>query len=456
VSRTRRALTPAAASRLALAAVCACALVAAAPARAAGDGGVVVCVVDGSGCSTTDSISGATLLANTDVGPTSLFGGSPNGVSLQKLLTLLTLPIAPRSVSSAEVVSPSGTSAALDHNQVADPTDPENAGIAPELAIDATPGASPTKAANADEYFLSAGSAAPVQTSGGAQFTLYLTTRGTLIAVTLSASSTTSVAAGGSVGFTASATGPGGEPLSFSWTFGDGARAGPSSDATQTHVFPQVRGTYPVVVTVSAPDGSAGVSRPLIVTVGGGSPAASGTPGPGTGTTPQPGALSSGPQTSGGNLGGAAPGPSHQAATHQRPASKQAKAVAKHAAAAKPRVAKPSAATPAGAATVKRTSPAPPLAAAGAHPLPRHALTPLAGAHLVTGQLIGDTPLAGGAAALLATFAPPSAPPERRGGGKASIAGILAGGAALLVIFCMGAERELGLRRRRLRPAELG
>lgn len=67
------------------------------------------------------------------------------------------------------------------------------------------------------------------------------------------------------VAFTATATDPDGDPLTYAWNFGDGATK-PSGGATESHTY-QAAGTFTATVTVS--DGQATAQATLTITPGG-------------------------------------------------------------------------------------------------------------------------------------------------------------------------------------------
>jgi hypothetical protein len=157
----------------------------------------------------------------------------------------------------------------------------------------------------------SVGYFAPLLTTGdqpndsqepGQNSPLFLTlhTTGSLLTPVVKSSSTTP-AVGTSLAFTAAFASPPGTTLTYSWQFGDGGA--PVTDAAPTHTYAKA-GRYLVSVTVRGADGSYGISKGLIETVGKKAPP-TGT-GPGTGTG-KPGNPATGPNTGTGSRGGGTP-----------------------------------------------------------------------------------------------------------------------------------------------------
>jgi hypothetical protein len=98
------------------------------------------------------------------------------------------------------------------------------------------------------------------------------------------------------------------QPLSYAWTFGDGATA---TGADVTHAF-TTNGTYDAQVTVTGNDDSGGVSEQIAETIGT-APPKTGHHGHGTGSSHQPHAPSTGPPAGNGTRAGGRP--SHHTAS---------------------------------------------------------------------------------------------------------------------------------------------
>jgi hypothetical protein len=207
--------------------------------------------------------------------------------------------------------------------------------------------------------------------------------------------------------------------LSWSWSFGDG---GASSAAAPRHSF--APGVYPVTVQVADNRDGTGGTDTIHVTFSTSS---------GSGQAPQPGA---GPTTH----ARSPTGPERSSAAQPRAASRTARAGRETTQAAQtqraPAHVQPAAHRVAPSATVHRASP---------HEPARAAATPPAAERAVAGQLISAiSPLPIGASPLVHIVpAAVATPPQVRGAVGSSITtGALAGLAALL-LFGLGAWREL-------------
>jgi hypothetical protein len=237
-----------------------------------------------------------------------------------------------------------------------------------------------------------------------------------------------------------------GSALSWNWSFGDGT--GSATEATPQHSF--APGVYPVTVQVT--DDSTGRGGTAAVPV-----AFSPSAGPGPGNRSGAGSSSksrtpSGPQNSRGNHPGGARGkanansaPSggtHSSSTSAARPTKPASTTAGHTAASSgstPRASSqpPTGATPHTAGHAKATAPAKKPAKA----VPR----PPANAPHVTGRLISDvTPLPPGASPLVRSVpAALATAPAARGAVRTSILAPLGAAFAVVLLFGLGALREL-------------
>lgn len=120
----------------------------------------------------------------------------------------------------------------------------------------------------------------------------------------------TSVPSGGPVTFTVAVQRRPSTPLSYRWTFGDGATTTTSDPTTRTaHTYPTQGGTYLGRVEVLTGTDVVGRSNAVSIRVGTPPrPTPSATPRPGSGTTPHT-STATGPRDSDGHVGGAAPSP---------------------------------------------------------------------------------------------------------------------------------------------------
>ncbi len=130
----------------------------------------------------------------------------------------------------------------------------------------------------------------------------------------------TSVPSGGAVDLTVTLQRRPSTPLSYRWTFGDGATTTTTDPTTRTtHAYPAQGGTYPARVEVL--NGTDVVGRSSAVTIRVGTPPRpthAATPHPGTGTAPHH-STTTGPRHSHGHVGGAAPSPTPGAGSSSQP-----------------------------------------------------------------------------------------------------------------------------------------
>lgn len=374
---------------------------------------------------------------------------------LSTILTCLDKPVAPAAVSGITVMNADGTPQEDPGSQItrADLASPSDFGDSAESPVIEDlgsviqydrpwrgPSRNPADYDYLDEVQASDnGQAAPIAIE---------VFEGPLLSVTATASQT-SVPVGASVGFQA-AVSPTNQPgLAYSWNF-DGAAANSSAAAPQATF--NAAGQYNVTVQVTDAAGGGGGAS-VLITVG--SP-----PSPGPGNHNQPGAGTSGgshtptgPRRSSGkhpggrpgntNSGGSGPPGSGQGAgssNHAGPRSASSRPISAQSANAHlPRHrTPPAAARPAGERTPAGSGSSPPLVK------PQPPIAPAQGP-VVAGRLISDViPVAPGASPLVTTSAGPaaSAPPARRAL-RASAMPALAGGFAVLLVFMLGATREL-------------
>jgi PKD domain len=281
---------------------------------------------------------------------------------------------------------------------------------------------------------------------------------GPLLTVTADASQTR-VPVGGTVSFSASATGQNDSGLSYSWNFADGA---PNSTAAAPQVQFNATGTYDVTVQVTDTAGGGGGAA-VPISVGTTPPPASGSqtqrgaggsgtshsptgPGKSGGTHPggKPGKASSGHSTTGpdnatgsgtSNTGG------HNASAGRTTTSGATTPTTASTTAAAPTTHYPSSTASRSTGTARVAQPAEPRLKSSARTLPT--------SPLVTGRLVSDvTPLPAGASPLVhdVTGPPTTAPPARRAIRASSLPG-LAAGLAVAVLLGLGAGRELRGRR---------
>jgi PKD repeat protein len=229
---------------------------------------------------------------------------------------------------------------------------------------------------------------------------------GPQLTVTASADHT-SVTTGRVLDFTAHAPGApsASQPLTYTWTFGDGSAA---TGPTPTHSY-SVAGSFDVQVTASGADDSGGVSAPVLITVG--KPPAQPGPGGGSGhgTNKNPHAPATGPTTGGGHRVGSRP--------------------AKHSSSGNAAVLPPPTTQPPSAPQhAKPLGHRPRLATAGVEQLP-----------LVHGRVVGR----GAVLTAAETAINPATSPGAGSGGAANAAAVVGGVAAVLLLFAAGVAREL-------------
>jgi len=260
------------------------------------------------------------------------------------------------------------------------------------------------------------------------------------LTVTAHASPTT-VPVGGTISFSATATGPDDSGLSYSWNFGGGA---PNSTAAAPAVTFDTAGQYNVALQVTDSAGGGGGAE-LTVTVGSPAPATTGSHKQTGSGTSRKSHSPTGPRKSGGKHAGA-PAGSHK--SQSQSAGKTGTTSTS-----------PSATTPT-SSTTPSTTPSHSAAPASTgghttssrthHPRGTSSTTkPLAPAPvegpLITGQLISDvTTLPAGASPLVRSVAAPavSAPPARQAL-RTSTLPALAGALGVVLLLGLGAGREL-------------
>ncbi len=252
---------------------------------------------------------------------------------------------------------------------------------------------------------------------------------GPLLTVAVSASRTT-VAAGGTVSFSAQVTGANGSPLSYSWNFGGGA---PNSTMAAPQATFRAAGQYEVSVQVTDSAGGGGGAQ-VPITVGAAAPAATGRQRRPGGGTSRRSHSPTGPRASRGNH------PGGSAGNHTTPA---APASTKSARRRTSRTSAPAAAGAPARSPRRRAAPrrlSAPAPVTGSGPL-------------VTGQLVSDlTPLPAAASPLVYSVRvpAPSAPPAAQAVRESAIP-VLAGVLAIALLLGLGAGRELR-GRQALRP----
>lgn len=241
----------------------------------------------------------------------------------------------------------------------------------------------------------------------------------------------------------------GGANFFYSWDFGDGttgAGRGPSHGFTA--------GRYRIMVTAIGDDGSSGVATPVEIHVGN---FASATPTPASGRR-KPGR----PQTGGpgrGGPGGGGPGAGGGAATgggagkDGRRASGPARSrgrgerTQRSSSRSKPRATATAAPSPT-ASRARRSSPAGDRAARKPR-APTSKGRPVAGVLLAGAGSVADVNRV--LASLPAAAAQDRSPLRSGGGSGSSLANWLGGGGLIVALLAVGAAREAGVRRRRLR-----
>jgi PKD repeat protein len=239
-------------------------------------------------------------------------------LSLHHLLGQLTPPIAAATVTFTEAPHRNSAPSTLATADLGDPSDPGFPfpdGLMPAVYIvgpdDAIGYIRPLRSStdtNGDDFW---------QTDSGGALQLVVHTTGRLASPTLTPASH-KVAPGARDSFTATFPSDPGTALTYTWTFGDGAtNASRTASSSHTYTTP---GTYHASVTVRGDDGSYGQSPAVMITVG---PRPSSTPTstrpPGTGSSPDPHAPSTGPNKGTGHRAGASatgrPAPTSRPAT---------------------------------------------------------------------------------------------------------------------------------------------
>lgn len=252
---------------------------------------------------------------------------------------------------------------------------------------------------------------------------------GPLLTVTAHASATT-IKAYHSIEFTSTVS-PAGQPgLAYDWNFGGGA---PDADSSEVAVVFTTPGTYAVTLQVTDTAGGGGGAGPIDITVNP-TPAQTGSHSQsGNGTNPKATAPT-GPQNSGGVTPAGKAGNKQPASTPKPEATPGAPEPVP----STPTSTSPGAGLPAPRPAAPLRGPSPQPAATAPH------------APVVAGLLISDvTPVPAGESPLvhLASGAVPTAPPVREAI-RASVAPALAASLAVVLLFGLGAGRELRGRRR--------
>jgi hypothetical protein len=383
---------------------------------------IVVDLPDGSGqtVTATDICNDADVFntqyftrANTTGGPSEDTQSAPfvqQGLSVRALL--LTLGIDPRTVDFVGITRQDGTLSTLDESShdLDDPPDFQG-GLLPVVWVDGNvidytrPLRSDTDLNAADAVQTAPGGVLTVVVHDGPQLTVNAT------------ASRSSVAINKPVRFFASAPGASAasQPLSYTWTFGDGTSA---TGSQVSHAF-TTAGGYDAQVTATGANDSAGVSPQVAITVGTRvhkSPDG----GRGSGTKRGHKAPSTGPTTGKGHRTGSTPA---------KQASPGKTAVTKLPPSTKITIPAP---MPPGAA---KTGPADGVAPEIAQP------------PLISGQLIGPGTLLADTTAQ----ANPATAPAARIGGAAGLPVALGAAAVVGLLLGAGAARELGWTRRRRR-----
>jgi hypothetical protein len=220
------------------------------------------------------------------------------GTSIRALLDDLSPSVDPSSVSFVAIPRADGTWTTLDRADIGDPSDFAG-NLLPVLVANG----------NLMNYYrplypdrddVNAPDAVTSPTNGTIEVDVH---SGSLLSVSADASRS-ATRRGQPVRFAAHVSNPppSSQPLSYSWTFGDGATA---TGPTVTHAFSS-DGTYDAQVTVTGSDDSGGVSNQIAETVGV-PPPKSGHHGQGTGSSHHPHAPSTGPETGGGTRAGGRP-----------------------------------------------------------------------------------------------------------------------------------------------------
>ena len=351
--------------------------------------------------------------ANTNGGPTQDTQSSPfvqQGLSIRALL--LTLGVNPRTVDFVGITRQDGTLSTLDESthDLDDPPDFQG-GLLPVVWVDGNvidytrPLRSDTDLNAADAVQTTPGGVLTIVVHDGPQLTVNAT------------ASRSSVAINKPVRFFASAPGApaASQPLTYTWTFGDGTSA---TGSQVSHAF-TTAGGYDAQVSASGANDSAGVSPQVAITVGTRAHKSPGG-GDGSGTKKHHKAPATGPTIGKGHRAGSRP--------------------AKHASSGKTAVTKlPS--------TTKVTIPAP-LPPGAAETGPADGTAPLiAQPPLISGQLIGPGTLLADTTAQANSATAPAA----RIGGAAGVGVALGAAAAVGLLLGAGAARELGWTSRRRR-----
>ncbi|MBV9716431.1 MAG: PKD domain-containing protein [Solirubrobacterales bacterium] len=276
--------------------------------------------------------------------------------------------------------------------------------------------------------------------------------------------SQTTVAAGGTVSFSATVSGANGSPLSYSWSF-DGAA--PSSTAAAPQATFNAVGQYDITVQVTDAAGGGGGAE-IPITVGSEAPVASGS-GNRTGAGGSRNSHSpTGPRTSSGNHAGGSAG------THKPPPTSSAKTGSASRGKAETNSPSQASTTPSSSSTAPNSASTTPAEPAASPPNPNanpnHATTshsrpprppprtsPLTRpparvpgpAPLVTGQLISDVrPLPAGSSPLVHSVPAPegSAPPAGEAVRTSAVPAV-ASALVIALLLGLGAARELRGRR---------
>ena len=274
--------------------------------------------------------------------------------------------------------------------------------------------------------------------------------------------SPTTVTAGATVSFSASVSGASGSPLSYNWNFGDGSPDATASTPQHAYGTP---GTYDATLEVTDAAGGVGeATLPITVNSTQGQPPAKSGTAPRSGNGTQPNSNSpTGAQQSGGALPGASPGARTPAtggsSSNANPASTSNGASNSNPSAASTTGTSTSTNTTASTsttghlATTRATgrgtaSRAPHASTPVRAPSTRRTVTSATGT-LVDGRLVSDvTPLPPGASPLVhAVPASDATAPSVRRAIQASALPVIGAIAAVVLLFTLGAGRELRWRR---------
>jgi hypothetical protein len=267
----------------------------------------------------------------------------------------------------------------------------------------------------------------------------------------LSVTATSQQLSSTSFSFSSTVTGAGGaivpsSALTYSWSFGDG---GTSTAAAPAHTF--APGRYVVTLQVTDTANDLGGTDTISVQVGSGSPGSGGTPQTG-GTKPTSGTAPNGPSKSAGKTPGGHPGKDN------KPASSGRGHGGKPAATSNTGSGTQATSTTTGSATTPASTTTSAHQTAAARHAQHRTTATTAQAALVAGRLLSRvTPLPAAESPFVHTVqrstATATAPAVRRAvAASTSPSAALGAGLGVLILFGLGAWRELGWRRSRRLP----